>query len=141
MVEIARTTDVDGERLREIQQVALAEPWGELLDCALSGFPPLYVAADGRPVGYAIVMPGPEETVYLTELAVAPDKQRRGHGSALLESLCRDQRDDGYERLALTVRVVDSAAREFYDGRGFTVEERLREEYDSGDGLLLAREL
>ena len=141
MVEIAQTTAVDGEPLREIQQAALAEPWGELLDCALGGFPPLYVAVEDRPVGYAIVMPGPEETSYLTELAVAPDEQGQGYGSELFEYLCRDQREDGYERLALTVRVVDDEAREFYDSHGFEVEERLSEEYDSGDGLLLVRDL
>jgi ribosomal-protein-alanine N-acetyltransferase len=141
MVELTRTTDIDGERLRAIQQAALAEPWGELLDCALGGFPPLYVALDDEPAGYAIVMPGPEETVYLTELAVAPDEQGQGYGSQLLEYLCRDQREEGYDRLALTVRVVDDRAREFYDSHAFTVEERLPEEYDSGDGLLLVRDL
>jgi|APHM01.1.fsa_nt_gi Acetyltransferases len=141
MVEITRTTTVDGERLREIQQTALAEPWAELLDCALGGFPPLYVATDGCPVGYAIVMPGPEETAYLPELAVAPDEHRQGYGSRLLEYLCQDQREDGYDRLALTVRVVDGEAREFYDSHGFMLGEQLQDEYDGGDGLLLLKEL
>lgn len=141
MVEITRTAAVDGERLCEIQQAALAEPWGELLNCALGGFPPLYVALADEPVGYAIVMPGPEETVYLTELAVAPDKQGQRYGSRLLEYLCQDQREDGYDRLALTVRVVDTEARDFYYSHGFEVQERLPEEYNSGDGLLLVREL
>lgn len=141
MVEISQTTAVDGDRLRAIQQDALAEPWRDVLDCALGGFPPLYVAVDEQPVGYAIVMPGPEETVYLTELAVDPDEHRQGYGSALLEFLCEDQRTDGYERLALTVRVIDDGARQFYDDHGFTVEEALPDEYEDGDGLLLVREL
>lgn len=140
-MDVTRTTAVDGDRLRAIQQAVLAEPWRELLDCALGGFPPLYVAVADQPVGYAIVMPGPEDTVYLTELAVDPDEQRQGYGSELLEYLCEDQREDGYERLALTVRVMDDEAREFYNDHGFSVEEQLPDEYEDGDGLLLIREL
>lgn len=140
-MNVTRTTAVDGDRLRAIQENVLAEPWRELLDCALGGFPPLYVAVADRPVGYAIVMPGPEETVYLTELAVGPDEQRQGYGSELLEYLCDDQGEDGYERLALTVRVIDDDARQFYYDHGFSVEEQLPEEFEDGDGLLLIREL
>jgi ribosomal-protein-alanine N-acetyltransferase len=141
MVQITRTTTVDGARLREIQQAALPEPWPEILDSALSGFPPLFVAVADRPVGYAIVMPGPGETAYLTELAVDPGEQRTGYGSALVDAVSEDQRAEGYERLVLTVRVVDDGARAFYRQHGFEVCERLDDEYESGAGLLLARDL
>lgn len=141
MVQVTQTTAVDGDRLRKLQQVALPEPWPEILDAALSGFPPLFVALADRPVGYAIVMPGPEETVYLTELAVDPDEQRKGYGSTLVETISENQRATGYERLALTVRVVDEGARAFYQQHDFEVCERLDDEYESGAGLLLARDL
>ena len=140
MVQITQTT-ADGERLREIQRAALPEPWPELLDAALNGFPPLFVASEDRPVGYAIVMPGPEETAYLTELAVDPDEQRNGYGSELLDAVWQAQKREGYERLALTVRVVDEGARAFYQRHGFEQEERLDDEYESGAGLLLVRDL
>ncbi|WP_336328293.1 GNAT family N-acetyltransferase [Halovenus sp. HT40] len=141
MVQIRQTTTVDGNRLREIQQAALPEPWPEILDAALSGFPPLFAALENRPVGYAIVMPGPEETAYLTELAVDPDEQRQGYGSALIETISRDQRTEGYERLVLTVQAVDEEVRAFYGQHEFEVCERLDDEYESGAGLLLARDL
>lgn len=141
MVQIRQTTTVDGDRLRKIQQAALPEPWLEILDAALSGFPPLFVALEDHPVGYAIVMPGPEETTYLTELAVDPDEQRQGYGSALIETVSREQRTEGYNRLVLTVQAVDEGARAFYRQHGFEVCERLDDEYESGAGLLLARDL
>lgn len=141
MVQITQTAAVDEDRLREIQQAALPEPWPEILNAALTGFPPLFVAVEDRPVGYAVVMPGDEETSYLTELAVDPDEQRNGYGSALIEALSEQQRAEGYERLVLTVRVVDEGAREFYHRHGFEVRERLDDEYESGAGLLLARDL
>jgi len=100
----------------------------------------LFVALDDEPVGSAIAMPGGEETAYLTELAVGPDEQRQGYGSALIEAVCDEQRADGYERLVLTVRAIDEGAREFYRAHGFEVCERLDDEYESGAGLLLARE-
>jgi ribosomal-protein-alanine N-acetyltransferase len=140
MVQITQTT-VNGDRLREIQQAALPEPWPELLDAALNGFPPLFVASENRPVGYAIVMPGPEETAYLSELAVDPDNRRNGYGSKLLEAVSQAQRQDGCERLVLTVRAVDDGAREFYKRHGFEQEVRLDDEYETGAGLLLVRDL
>jgi ribosomal-protein-alanine N-acetyltransferase len=140
MVEITQTT-TDGDRLREIQQAALAEPWPELLDTALNGFPPLFVAIEDSPVGYAIVMPGPEETAYLSELAVDPDDQREGYGSELLDTVFASQRNEGYERLALTARAVDEGSQAFYQKHGFELHERLEDEYESGAGLLLVRDL
>lgn len=141
MVKITQATAVDGDRVREIQQRALPEPWPEILDAALGGFPPLFVAVDGEPVGYAIVMPGPEETAYLIEFAVAPGRQREGYGSALLETVIQEQQAEGYERLALTVRAVDDDAMRFYEQHGFETEERLPEEYSSGAGFLFVRDL
>jgi ribosomal protein S18 acetylase RimI-like enzyme len=140
MVQITQTT-TDGDRLRKIQQAALPEPWPELLDTALNGFPPLFVAVEDHPVGYAIVMPGPEETAYLTELAVDPDEQRNGYGSALLETVSETQQSGGYERLVLTVRAVDEDTQAFYRQHDFEVCERLDGEYESGAGLLLVRDL
>lgn len=141
MVEIRNTTAVDGERLREIQQTTLAEPWPELLETALDGYPPLFVATDPDPVGYGIVIPGPEETAYVPELAIASDRQRSGYGTALVDTIGSAMRTEGYDRLALTARADDEDAQAFYRANGFTVEERLPEEYESGAGLLFVREL
>lgn len=141
MIELRRGTRDDLDRLRQIQTTALAEPWPELLESAVGGYPPVYVAVDHQPVGYAIVIPGPETVAYLPELAVAPDRQREGHGSALLEYVCTDLAADGYHQLRLSVLATDERARRFYDDAGFDQVERLPDEFERGDGLLLAKDL
>jgi ribosomal-protein-alanine N-acetyltransferase len=141
MIEVRRGTGDDFDRIRQIQTTALAEPWPELLQSAVGGYPPVYVAADHQPVGYAIVVPGPEAVAYLPELAVAPDRQREGYGSALLEYVCTELAADGYEQLRLSVLVTDERARQFYDDAGFKEVERLPDEFERGDGLLLAKDL
>jgi len=141
MIDLRRARQDDFDRLRQIQTTALAEPWPELLETAVGGYPPVYVAVDDRPVGYAIVIPGPETVAYLPELAVAPDRQREGYGSALLEYVCAELAGDGYDQLRLSVLAVDERARQFYDSCGFQRLERLPDEFERGDGILLATDL
>lgn len=140
MVEIRDGNPDDGDRLTEIQAAVLAEAWPELLEAALSGLPPLYVV--GRePMGYAIVIPGSEDAAYLPELAIAPEHQGEGYGSALLERVATELREADYEELRLTVRVDDTAVREFYRDHDFEQIKRLPDHFEDCDGLLLAREL
>lgn len=141
MSRIRPATRSDVDRLREIQQRALAEPWPELLETAVGGYPPIYVAVDSGPVGYAITVPGPEAVGYVPELAVDPAHQREGHGSALLAFVCEQLRADGYEKLRLSVLAEDDRARQFYSDCGFEFVERLPAEFDSGDGVLLGKDL
>ncbi|WP_436929176.1 GNAT family N-acetyltransferase [Halosimplex halobium] len=136
--------------LRAIQAAVLAEPWEELLAVAADGPPVLLVAiprdagaASGgtaTPVGYALaVTDGDDDAGYLAELAVAPDHQGEGYGSALLDALVERLRASEVERLRVTVREVDDDARAFYRERGFERVERLSDHYERGDGLLLER--
>lgn len=129
------------DRLREIQRQTLAEPWPELLETAAEGYPPVYVAVDREPVGYAVVIPGPDDVAYLPELAVDPAHQREGHGSALIAHVSTELREDGYSELRLSVLAADDDARQFYSDCGFEFVERLPDEFDGGDGVLLARRL
>ncbi|WP_459192299.1 GNAT family N-acetyltransferase [Halosimplex sp. J119] len=142
--------------LRAIQTAVLAEPWEELLAVAVDGPPVLLVATDSAdehdapatndgpatPVGYALaVTDGDDEAGYLAELAVAPDAQGRGHGSVLVDELVERLGESGLEELRVTVREVDERAREFYRERGFERRDRLPDHYESGDGVLLVREI
>jgi ribosomal-protein-alanine N-acetyltransferase len=96
----------------------------------------------GTPVGYALaVTDGDDEAGYLAELAVAPDHQGEGHGSALLDALADRLRGSDVSELRVAVREVDGAARAFYRERGFERRERLPDHYEQGDGFLLVREL
>lgn len=117
-------------------QAALSDPAPELLAGALTRDGPatVLVAVDDQPVGYLLSLPGPE-AVYVPEIAVRPDRQGRGHGSALLSALFA--RADGEVRL--TVAVENERARRFYERHGFTVAERVPDRFESGDGLVLVR--
>ncbi|WP_415381514.1 GNAT family N-acetyltransferase [Halosimplex sp. TS25] len=149
--------------LRAIQEVVLAEPWQELLAVAVDG-PPILLVATGSeteggndaapndaaatsngpatPVGYALaVTDGDGDAGYLAELAVAPDSQGGGLGSALVDALVERLRDAGVGELRVTVREVDERAREFYRDRGFERRDRIADHYETGDGLLLVREI
>lgn len=141
MLELRRGTRGDFDRLRQIQTTALAEPWPELLVSAVDGYPPVFVAVDHQPVGYAIVIHGPETVAYLPELAVAPVRHGEGYGSTLLEYVCEELAADGYDRLRLSVLASDERARQFYDDCGFEQVERLSDEFERGDGVLLSKDL
>jgi ribosomal protein S18 acetylase RimI-like enzyme len=89
-----------------------------------------------RPVGYVVVVPGPN-VVYVPELAVRPDSQRRGHGSALLSRVLERARALDVEQVRLTVAVSNDTARAFYHEHGFTVSERVSDRFEDDDGLVL----
>lgn len=140
MVEIREGRPADRDRLKQIQAEVLAESWPELLESALSGLPPLYVV--GRePMGYAIVIPGTGDAAYLPELAIAPEHQGEGYGSALLERIAAELQEAEYEELRLTVRADDTTVREFYRDHGFEQLERLPDHFEECDGLLLKQDL
>ena len=135
----------DRERLRVVQQ-ALPEPSPPLLEAAIDGTTTdpgtddgplgLFVrVADGSPVGYAITVEG--SAVYVLELAVHSDRQREGHGSALIDALC--ERFRSREALRLTVAVTNERARQFYSHHGFEQVDRLADYFESGDALVLAK--
>ena len=139
--------------LQAIQATVLAEPWQELLAVAVDGPPILLVAtersggeaiseAQNAPVGYALtVSDGDDESAYLAELAVAPDHQGSGHGSVLLDALVDRLVADGVDALRVTVRAIDEQAQAFYLDRGFQQRERITDHYETGEGLLLARDI
>ncbi|MEF8852123.1 MAG: N-acetyltransferase [Haloarculaceae archaeon] len=137
-VREARPADLP--RLRAIQTVALAEPWPELLSVAVDGPPVCLVHADPDPTGYVLAVTG-EDAGYLAELAVAEGHRDEGQGSALLSALVERLGASGVEVVRLTVREVDERARSFYLARGFEERERLPDQYEDCDGLLLARDL
>jgi len=138
MMELRRGRPADGDTLREIQHRALAEPWPELLEAGLAGAVPVFVVADGRPLGYATVLAG-ADAAYIPEIAVHPDRQGEGYGSELLTFLADWAAEEGCGALRLTVRACDSRARTFYERHGFEPRGRAADHFESGDGLLLSR--
>jgi len=130
----------DLPRLRAVQTVVLAEPWPELLAAGVDGPPVCLVYADPDPTGYALAV-ADGEAAYLAELAVARGHRGQGQGSALVAALVERLRDGGVRTLRVTVRAVDDRARSFYEDEEFAATAGLPDRYESGDGLLLEREL
>jgi ribosomal-protein-alanine N-acetyltransferase len=139
MTRIRPATPEDVPALRSIQTATLAEPWPDLLESAVQGPLLVLVAQTDRPVGYAIVVTG-ESRAYVPELAVAPDHQREGHGSALLAALC-ERLTGEHETVRLTARESDEGALDFYREQGFSVVDRVTDHFENGDGLVLERSL
>lgn len=135
----------DYPRLQQIQSTTLDEPVPSLLEAASNGTIPAVVrelesGMESVVVGYVILVPDTDSrTVHIPELAIHPDHQRAGHGSALVEHACLSMSE--YDRLSLTVKKTDTTARQFYEAVGFEVVETLPGYFESDDGLLLQKDL
>jgi ribosomal-protein-alanine N-acetyltransferase len=134
--------------LQAIQSSALAEPWPELLEIAVSGPQTLLVhtdesAGDGRrdtPIAYALAIVA-DGRAYLAEFAVAPSAQGDGRGSELLAALVDQFRAAGLDEIRLTARAGDDRVHDFYRRFDFERRQRIEGHYEDGDGLLFVRSL
>ena len=78
------------------------------------------------------------EEAWVQTLAVAPDWQRRGLGTTLLQSLLAEARHRGARTVALEVRADNDAAQRLYVRHGFAVTGRRRGYYQpSGTDALV----
>lgn len=75
-------------------------------------------AASGELAAYAITMWVLDE-VHLLNLGVAPERQGRGLGGAVLAQLCRETSDRGARGMLLEVRPSNLAALKLYTRSGF----------------------
>jgi ribosomal-protein-alanine N-acetyltransferase len=108
----------------------------DIIEAALVGpFVGRVAVEDDEIVGYAIALPG--EEAMLSELAVAPEYRRAGHGRQLVEEVAEATDAD---RLVVTTPEGNEAARAFYESLGFDVDKRLSNFYaDGSDALRLVR--
>lgn len=109
--------------LAEIEKHCFAAPWSaEALREELSNPPAVFlvaVAADSTAVGYAGMHAVAGEG-YFTNVAVHPDYRRQGVADALIAALAAYGKAHGFYRLALEVRVSNTAAIRLYEKHGFT---------------------
>ena len=77
------------------------------------------VAESGHdaPVGFSVVIPGPDGAYELDGLFVEPDHMRRGIGRSLVEDACERARKAGAHRLEVTA----GPAQVFYEKLGFGI--------------------
>ncbi|PSQ11980.1 N-acetyltransferase [Halobacteriales archaeon QS_5_70_15] len=157
MTTVREARPDDLPRLSAVRAASLREAPPLLLEVAVRGAGLVLVAAEpgaadatdvtgaptatrADPVGYALAMrDGEGEAAYLAELAVAPARRRRGHGSALLSALLDRLAD--HDELRLTARADDDRARAFYEAAGFEPRRELPDHYGDGDGVLYGRRL
>jgi ribosomal-protein-alanine N-acetyltransferase len=133
-VTVRPLRSADESAVRSLQSLLeYADP--DLVDAALAGpFVGRVAVVDGV-VGYAIALPGEEAT--LSELVVAPEHRRAGHGEALVDAIAEAIDAD---RLVVTTPAENESATAFYESLGFEVEARLSGFYaDGSDALRLVR--
>ena len=137
--------ETDIAHILQIECAAYAFPWNRNIfkGCLRDDYCCRVVEMDGGIAGYAIMSIGKDEA-HLLNLCVDPDRHRMGLGDYLLKSML----DFAHEHKAVTtfleVRPSNSAARKFYERRGF-VEVGMRTNYYPArfgreDAIIMARE-
>jgi ribosomal protein S18 acetylase RimI-like enzyme len=98
---------------------------------------------DGGPIGVAYYAPErmAEGTWNLYMLAVRPDRQRQGHGAALVRHIERQLADRGARLLLIETSGLGSfeRTRAFYRALGYAEEARIRDFYKAGDDKVVFR--
>lgn len=77
------------------------------------------IERDGVPVGRMMVAPISPTHLHLVDIALLAEARGKGTGAAVLEALMNAARDGGYERLTLSVAVINGAAARLYSRLGF----------------------
>jgi ribosomal-protein-alanine N-acetyltransferase len=98
---------------------------------------------DGVVTAYAGLCTYAPYESYIQTMAVAPDQQRKGVGSALLKELIAEAQRRGCPHLDLEVRADNEVAQHLYASHGFTqIAVRHRYYQPSGtDALIMRKEL
>lgn len=143
-ISIRRFQSGDGERVRELNELAMAEtpeyvPFapdedlravrshylddgGEFLVGTIRGTivaTGAYVTLDGWKREYVDLGGG---TAELTRMRVDPERQGQGFGTAIYHELEERARSDGYRRFVLDTGTDNDVARGFYESVGFECE-------------------
>jgi [ribosomal protein S18]-alanine N-acetyltransferase len=118
-----------------IEAAVYPRPWSAATfdeELARDGRVYLVVLEDDVVAGYAGLSTGAGEAHVLT-VAVAPDRQRRGHGALLVATLLEEAVARGIGSVTLEVRESDTVAQRLYRGTGF-VAAGVRPSYYQSDG-------
>ena len=112
--------EADLDSIMHIEPCIYSHPWtrGNFLDSLKAGYGCWVMEVGGDCVGYGVLMIGMREA-HLLNLSVAPERQGRGYGRALLDHFIELARSAEAEQMFLEVRPSNLAARRLYAEFGF----------------------
>lgn len=125
-LQLTAMTAADLSAVAAIEAQQHLTPWleGGFRDALRHGWPTCVlrdISQTGRPVlGYFVAMNAGDDEELLT-LTVTPEYARRGYGRLLLETLLKEARLRGAQRLFLEVRQSNTPAIRLYESMGFTM--------------------
>ena len=145
-VRVREAALTDLAAVERIERASFDDPWPTLAllqELAPSRLRlPLAAESEGELVGYLMAWRTPDQ-LHILNVAVDPDRRRRGIASVLLEAALAVARQEGLREVTLEVRPGNHAALALYRRHGFAAA-GLRPGYyaDTGeDALVLTRDL
>ena len=145
-IVIRDMAEVDLPRVMEIEYASFPTPWSEVMfrqqllldDVAVN----LVLEVGGVVIGYAISWIAYDE-IHLLSIAVDPSVRRKGYGSGLLDGVIQRGMGASACSIVLEVRKGNTAARIFYERRGFDVIGERKSYYaDTGeDAVVMERKI
>jgi ribosomal-protein-alanine acetyltransferase len=143
MQELVPMYDTDVDEVTAIERRAHSFPWtrGHFADSLKAGHSAWVFREGGALVGYGVLMMAVDEAELLN-ITIAPEYQRRGLGSVLLDQLFGVARSHGAARMLLEVRPGNEAGLALYRRFGFAEIGRRRAYYHGKeDAIVMARDL
>lgn len=122
------------EALRQLDVSHRLVLWTQRLSAPATGELTLLAVVDGRPVGFLLLGPTPDEdhdpktTGQVLAVHVDPEFTGHGVGGALLRGAITQFSRAGFTRATLWVVSTNEAARRFYEREGFTPDGAQRDE-------------
>lgn len=121
----------DQEAVQSLILAGLAEHWGEIdptLNPDLNDIGAYYGDAtflvawfDGRIIGSGALVPKSDQVAEIVRMSVSPEFQRRGIGRQILERLCQEAKELGFQRIVLETTSTWSEVITFYKRFGFCI--------------------
>lgn len=134
----------DVDRVYQLEVQLFPNPWPKAFftsDLNLSHNAGLVVEDDARLVAYAMASFN-DGSCHVTNVAVAPDYQRQGIGSKLIDLIEEEAAIKRCHRAYLEVRTTNNAAIKMYETLGYTVvSTRVQYYIDGDDAYVMEKEL
>ncbi len=143
----------DLEEIIRIERLSFKDPWPPTLFSYMSRkAPDLFLVAEeeGAVLGYVIGelkevilsgLPHRLKMGHIVNIAVAPERRRRGVASMLMEEVERRFLERKATRATLEVRESNTSARIFYKNLGYEETGRVRAYYLDEDAIIMTKNL